>query len=78
MNDIFSIEDCLRALGSIKPFLDESYYDKNDCIVTLTEQGFYSFEKLRNLLFYLEKEGIISSFNEDKLDKYVDSFGRYY
>lgn len=67
---INSIFDCLTLLGSNRPFRQqdpENPYD--DC---LTQSGYVAYDQLRELLFFLSKEKIISNFDEDTLDRYIN------
>lgn len=67
---INTLEDLLILLGSDQPF-DFSNSDNSfsDC---LTESGNIAYNKLRDILHFMEKEHIISDFDEDKLDKYIN------
>lgn len=70
MTEINSIDDCLVLLGSEKPFREQRTENPfDDC---LTDSGYIAYDKLRALLFFLSQEKIISSFNEDILDRYID------
>ena len=68
--EINTIEDILNLLGSEKPFdFKNNKAMHSDC---LTESGNVAYDNLRNILFYLQDENIITNFNEDELDKYID------
>ena len=68
--EITTLEDVLILLGSNHPFdFSNAYNSFSDC---LTESGNIAYDKLRRILYFMEKEHIISDFDEDKLDKYIN------
>lgn len=68
--EINTMEDCLLLMGSENPFRKQN--PKNVCDDCLTESGYVAYDQLRELLSFLSREGVISGFDEDVLDKYID------
>lgn len=66
--EINSICDCLCLFTNNVVLFNENN-DNN--IDELTYEGNIAFEKLRSLIIYLEKVGVVNNFNEDVLDKLV-------
>lgn len=66
--EINSICDCLCLFTSNVVLFNENNDNNTD---ELTYEGNIAFEKLRSLIIYLEKVGIVNNFNEDVLDKLV-------
>lgn len=57
---ILDLEACLIVLGARAPF---------DTKGNLTNQGEIAFNTLRELLFFMESQGVVKKVNEDKLDR---------
>lgn len=70
MNKISSIYECLILLGSKEPFREQNIKNPfDDC---LTDSGYIAYDRLREILIFLSQEKIISKFDEDTLDRYID------
>lgn len=63
---IMTIYDCLSLMGSENPFT------KSD---TLTKSGYLAFDELKELIGYLNENGVVQGLNEDKLDELVNQKG---
>jgi hypothetical protein len=69
---INSICDCLSSLGCENPFVvDKDGFPTDE----LTESGSSAYEDLREIIIFLESRGVVSSFNEDKLDELINESG---
>lgn len=62
---INTIDDCLSLFDNGEHFINSENVDR------LTPNGDYAFEKLRDLIIYLESVGVINGFNEDVLDRLI-------
>lgn len=69
--EIKTIGDVLNLLGSDEPF-DFSRVNENPFSDCLTKSGNIAYNNLRNILIFMQNENIITGFDEDKLDRYID------
>lgn len=67
---IYTICDCLELMGSKEPFLYREFVTED-----LSKRGNIAFEQLRELIFYLVREKVVDTFNEDRLDCLVNEKG---
>lgn len=61
-NSITDLETCFATLGCHHPFSHNG---------DLTTKGYETLDTLKTILVYMQNNGIISDFNEDKLDRFV-------
>lgn len=62
--EINNLECCLTALGAEKPF---------NLNGELTNDGYNAYNRLRQVLHFMEQSGVIEHFREDKLDEIVNT-----
>ena len=61
--EINDLESCFVAFGAEKPF---------DINGELTADGYNAYDKMRQMLCFLEQSGVVEHFKEDLLDKIVN------
>ena len=71
--NINSVEDCLIALGSKKPFFKNIKYGIDGNTDSLTKTGNIAYSNLVNIVTYLQEINVVDNFNVDLLDSIVDS-----
>lgn len=59
---IYNLEDCFVCLGASNPFTSDG---------NLSDEGSNAFDTLCGLLSFMEENGVITGFDEDKLDRLV-------
>ena len=69
--EVKTITECFDLLGCTDPFILSNCCYTN----TLTDKGNIAFEKLRSIINFLNKSGVVDHFNEDKLDELINETG---